>query len=70
MAGETADALMKRVIENAEVRDKLIVTYYNKITKATDPIIALKLYHIENYILTSRRFTIFEDVPFVKVMKE
>lgn len=66
MAPETADAWMKEVIKLGASTDKLLVSYYKKINKATDPIVALKFWHIENYILTGIRISILEEIPFVK----
>ena len=66
MTNETADAWMKEVLKLQASTDKLVTSYYKKIKKATDPITAFKFYHIENYILTSIRISILEDIPFVK----
>jgi hypothetical protein len=69
MTPETADSWMKEVIKLGSSTDKLILTYYKKVKKATDPIVALKFYHIENYILTGIRVSILEEIPFVKAKK-
>ena len=69
MAPETADALLKDLIKNATATDKLIVKYTDKVKKITDPITAFKFYHIENYILTSIRTRILEEIPFVEPRK-
>jgi hypothetical protein len=69
MAPETADALLKDVIKNATATDKLIVKYTDKVKKITDPVTAFKFYHIENYILTSIRTRILENIPFVEARK-
>jgi len=69
MSPETADALLKDVITNATATDKLIVKYTDKVKKITDPVTAFKFYHIENYILTSIRTRILEEIPFVEKRK-
>jgi hypothetical protein len=69
MAPETADALLKDVMENAKATDELIVSYTDKVKKLTDPVTAFKFYHIENYILTSIRTKILEKIPFVEDKK-
>jgi hypothetical protein len=69
MSPETADALLKEMMTNAAATDKLIVTYTNKVKKITDPITAFKFYHVENYILTSIRTKILEEIPFVEARK-
>jgi hypothetical protein len=70
MAPEVADSYMKDVISQSQATDNLIVTYYNKVKKITDPVTAMKFYHIENYILTSIRAYIFSEIPFVKARKK
>jgi hypothetical protein len=69
MAPETADAMLKDLIKNATATDKLIVKYTDKVKKITDPVTAFKFYHIENYILTSIRTRILENIPFVEARK-
>jgi hypothetical protein len=69
MSNEVADSYMKDVISQTKATDNLIIAYYKKIKKATDPVTALKFYHVENYILTSIRAYILSEVPFVKAKK-
>jgi hypothetical protein len=66
MSGEVADKWMADVIKVQTSTDKLIITYYKKIKKVTDPVTALKFYHVENYILNSIRQAITSELPFVK----
>jgi hypothetical protein len=66
ISNETADSWMKDVLSLTKANDKLLVTYYKKVRKITDPVTALKFYHIENYILTTIRMSILEKVPFVQ----
>ena len=54
-------------IKLGQSTDKLLVSYYKKIKKVTDPITALKFYHVESYILNSIRQTISSELPFVNV---
>jgi predicted nucleic acid-binding OB-fold protein len=60
---ESADALTKNVIELSKATDDLIVTYYNKIKKVTNPIVALQFYQVENYILSGIRVSLLESLP-------
>jgi hypothetical protein len=69
MAPETADKWMNEVMKQNQATDKLVTTYYNKIKKATDPVTALKFWHVENYILTSIRQAILSEIPFVEPRK-
>jgi hypothetical protein len=69
MSNEIADSYMKDVISQTKATDNLIVAYYKKVKKATDPVTALKFYHIENYILTAIRAKILSEVPFAQVKK-
>jgi hypothetical protein len=66
MSNETADSWMKDVLSLTKAADKLLVTYYKKVRKITDPVTALKFYHVENYILTSIRMAMLDKVPFVQ----
>jgi len=66
MTNEASEAWMKDVIKLGKASDKLVVTYYNKVKKATDAMTAFRFYHIENYILTSIRLSLLEDIPFPK----
>jgi hypothetical protein len=66
MSGEVADKWMADVIKLGKSTDKLLETYYKKINKATDPVTALKFWHVETYILTSIRQAIASELPFVK----
>jgi hypothetical protein len=69
MAPETADKWMNEVIKQGKETDELLTDYYNKVKKATDPVNALKFWHVENYILTSIRQSILSEIPFVKARK-
>jgi hypothetical protein len=66
MSGEVADKWMSEVIKLGKSTDKLLETYYKKVKKATDPVTALKFWHVEMYILTSIRQAITSELPFVK----
>jgi hypothetical protein len=69
MAPETADSYLKDVIEQSKATDELIADYSAKVKKVTDPVTALKFYHVENYILTAIRNNIYSEIPFVKARK-
>jgi len=66
MTNEQADAWIKKVIELQGKTDKLIVTYFKKIRKATDPIVATQFYQIENYILSIIRMKVLNEIPLVE----
>lgn len=66
MSSETADAWMNDVIKLSTSTDKLLVSYYKKVKKVTDPVTALKFWHVESYILNSIRQGIVSELPFVK----
>lgn len=65
MTNEQADAWTSEVIKLSAATDKLIATYYNKIKKATNAIVATQFYQIEGYIITAVRMEILDRVPFV-----
>ena len=66
MTVEQADAWMADVIELQSKTDKLILTYYKKIRKSTDGIVAAQFYQIENYILTIVRMKVLTEIPLVE----
>ena len=61
--------LLKDMIKNGTATDKLIAKYTDKVKKITDPVTAFKFFHIENYILTSIRTKILEEIPLWKPRK-
>ena len=64
LTNETADAWTKEVLDLSKKTDALLVTYYNKIKKITNPIVALQFYQIEGYILSGIRLKILGEIPF------
>jgi hypothetical protein len=60
---ESADAWTKKVIDLSSKTDALIITYYNKIKKVTNPIVALQFYQVEGYILAGIRVSVLESLP-------
>jgi len=63
MTNESADKMTTDIIALASQTDKLIVSYYKKIKKATNPVVAAQFYQIEGYILSGIRMTILEELP-------
>jgi hypothetical protein len=66
MSNETADAWMKRVLDLGKKTDALLLSYYKKVKKATNPINALQFYQVEQYILSGIRNQIMGELPFVE----
>ena len=66
MTSEQADAWTKKVMDLQKKTDNLITTYYGKVRAATDGIVALQFYQMENYILAGIRAQILDQVPFVE----
>ena len=64
LSNEDADAWMKKVIALGKSQDKLIDTYYNKMKKVTTPIVAMRFYMLEAYLLTVIRYEILDAIPF------
>ncbi len=60
---ESADTWTKNVIDLSKATDDLIITYYNKIKKVTNPIVALQFYQVEGYILSGIRVSLLESLP-------
>ena len=65
MTDEQADAWTTEAIKLSVATDKLIATYYDKVKKATSPVVATQFYQIEVYVLTAIRMEILEGIPFV-----
>ena len=63
LTNETADSWTKEVITLQKNTDKLLLTYYNKIKKATNAVVALQFYQVEGYILSGIRLSILEELP-------
>jgi hypothetical protein len=64
MTDEESIAWMKSVLSLRDKNEKLIASYYKKILKDCSPVVAMKFYQIESYILAGTRFQILENVPF------
>jgi len=65
MSSEEADAWTKQIIALQKKTDALLNSYYGKVKKATNGIVATQFYEIEVYILTAVRMKILENVPFI-----
>lgn len=63
MTNEFADKWASDVLSLTKQTDALIVTYYNKIKKVTNPVVALQFWQVEGYILSGIRLTILEGLP-------
>ena len=66
MTDEQATEFMKQMISQRKVTDKLIDTYYKKILKAADPVVAMQFFQVESYILSAIRMNLLGAVPFVQ----
>jgi hypothetical protein len=66
MANETADAWMKKALDLGKKTDALLLNYYKKVKKATNPINALQFYQVEQFILSGIRNQIMGELPFVE----
>jgi len=64
LTNEEADVWMKEVIKLSKSQDKLIDTYYKKMVKATSPIVAMRFYMLEAYLLSAIRYEILDAIPF------
>jgi hypothetical protein len=66
MSNETADAWMKKALDLGNKTDALLLNYYKKIKKATNPINALQFYQVELFILSGIRNQVMGELPFVE----
>jgi hypothetical protein len=60
---ETAEAWTAKVIDLGKKTDALLLSYYNKIKKATNPVVALQFYQVESYVLSGIRLSLLEQLP-------
>jgi hypothetical protein len=63
MTNESADKMAGEIISLSEKTDKMLISYYGKVKKATNPIVAFQFYQVESYILTGIRMFIQEQLP-------
>jgi hypothetical protein len=63
MTNEFAEKWTADVLAMTKQTDALVVTYYNKIKKVTNPVVALQFWQVEGYILSGIRLTILESLP-------
>ncbi len=59
---ENADIFMKDAISLRKKSEKLVDSYYKKIKKKTDPVVAMQFYQIETYISNLIRSEILEEL--------
>jgi hypothetical protein len=69
MTNEQADSWTTKVLDLQKKTDNLISTYYGKVRTATDGIVALQFYQMENYILAVIRAELLDNIPFVEKKK-
>lgn len=65
MTNEESSIWMKKVFALDSKQDKLIEKYYKQVSKVTSPIVAMRFYQVENYLLTAIRYQILNEMPFV-----
>lgn len=59
----TADSLANGFFKQRLEQEKLIETYYGKIKKEVDPVVAFQFYQAEVYLLTQIRAQILQQIP-------
>lgn len=65
LTDDKADYWMKEIIKLRTNSDKLLKSYYNKIKKATNPILAARFFQIETYLRTAQSFAVQDALPIV-----
>ena len=66
MTNEEADAWMKKVIKLGTKQQNLLGKYYTSVKKVTSPIVAMRFYQVESYLLTAIRLEILDSIPFLE----
>jgi hypothetical protein len=64
LTNEFADKWVVDVIDLGKKTDGLLASYYGKVKKATNPVVALQFWQVESYILSVIRFSILDEIPF------
>ena len=64
LSNEFADKWVVDVIDLGKKTDGLLTSYYGKVKKATNPVVALQFWQVESYILSVIRFSILDEIPF------
>ena len=59
---QAAEIFMKKILPLRKDSDKLSDSYYKKIKKKTDPVVALQFYQIENYLADLIRLELLEEI--------
>ena len=70
MTNEEADAWMKKVIKLGTKQQNLLGKYYTSVKKVTSPIVAMRFYQVESYLLTAIRLEILNAIPFLEEKDE
>ena len=59
---ENAEGIIKEAIPLRKKSDKLLDSYYKKIKKKTNPVVALQFYQLEKYLANLISITLLEDL--------
>jgi hypothetical protein len=63
MTNEFAESWAKEVMAQTKASDKLLQTYFTKVQKATNSVVAIQFWQVEGYILSGIRVSILEELP-------
>ena len=63
MTPKVADSLANQYFQSRMNHEKNLEEYYNKIKKATNPVVAFEFYQAEVYLLTLMRAQIMQQIP-------
>ena len=69
LSNELATDLLKEIQALTMKNDKLVASYVKKVSKATDPVVAMQFHQIEMYVMSEIRLALSEGLPFPEVKK-
>ena len=69
LSNELAAVLLKEIQALTKKNDKLVASYVKKVSKATDPVVAMQFHQIEMYVMSEIRVALAEGLPFPEVKK-
>ena len=67
LSNELAAVLLKEIQALTMKNDKLVASYVKKVSKATDPVVAMQFHQIEMYLLSEIRISIASSLPYPEI---
>ena len=69
LTDDKTNEIIKQTIKQRKDLDNLIDKYYKKINKTSGAKVAAQFYHLENYLLSTVRLAILENIPAIDALE-